>query len=247
MTDHEPRLLDSADAATRALLESALRDRAPANGPARTAAALGLGDLSAAASTAGVFAGTGKWLAIGLFAGSTASLGSFAVQQWAQPATQPNASAPFATQPAAHAPTPAQHADDTAPVAEAPGELVRVAPAQPRPSARAKPAAVPPAPAATSLLDVTSGAMARETAWIDQARSALRRGDPASARSSLATYAAERRVGVLDREALLLGVELAVAEGDRPRASRLAAEFEAKYPNDAHGRRLRELVGKSAP
>lgn len=265
MTDHQPRLLDSADASTRALLESALRDRAPASGPARTAMALGLGDVgvpeptvSEAAGvlpglavgkattsvlTASVFAGTGKWLAMGLIAGSAASLGSFAIQQRAQPGAVPRATErPMATAPL----TPRQRPAPGTPVVSAESELVAARPPASHSAASASAAATPPSSAAALALD-TTGAMARETAWIDQARAALRRSDTAGARANLATYAAERRVGVLDREALLLSVELAVAEGDRGRALQLAADFAAKYPHDAHLPRVRQLVAKSAP
>jgi hypothetical protein len=267
VTDHELRLLDSADATTRALLESALRDRAPASGPARTAMALGLGEVGApepvledaagilpgvvagkasvSGLSAGMLAGTGKWLAIGLIAGSAASLASFAHQQRARPAATENVSERLLPS-AANVPlTPAQVAKPVTPVPTA-SELVNAGATPARSAARANAAATPAVSASVLPLDTTSGAMARETAWIDQARAALRRADIASARRSLALYAAERRIGVLDREALLLGIELAAAEGDRARALELAADLEARFPKDAHLPRARELVEKSA-
>jgi hypothetical protein len=267
VTDNEPRLLDSANATTRALLESALRDRAPATGPARTAMALGLGEVGAPEPTladaagilpgvvagkasvsglsAGMLAGTGKWLVMGLIAGSAASLASFAHQQRVRPGATENVSERL-LQSAANAPlTPPRGAPPAPPVPSAANELVNEGAPPSHAPGRANATATPAVRAPVLALDTSSGVMARETAWIDQARAALRRGDIASARRNLATYAAERRIGVLDREALLLGVELAVAEGDRGRALRLAADFEAKYPNDVHLPRARELVEKS--
>jgi hypothetical protein len=267
VTDHELRLLDSADATTRALLESALRDRAPATGPARTAMALGLGEVGApkpvladaagimpgvvagkasvSGLSAGMLVGTGKWLVIGLIAGSAASLASFAYQQRARPRATENVSERLLPS-AANAPlTPPRGAASVTPERNAANEPVNAGVARSHATGRASTAATPAVSAPVLTLDTTSGAMARETEWIDQACAALRRGDIRSARRSLATYAAERRIGVLDREALLLGIELAVAEGDRGRALELAADLEARYPSDVHLPRARELVEKS--
>jgi hypothetical protein len=91
------------------------------------------------------------------------------------------------------------------------------------------------------------GALARETAWIDQARRALFAGNNGEAARALAAYESSKRVGVLDREGLLLQVELAVAEGNGERARALAERYRTTYPGDAHLPRLQALLSRATP
>jgi hypothetical protein len=98
-----------------------------------------------------------------------------------------------------------------------------------------------------ALAEPTSdGALARETALVDQARSALSARDLASAEHALRAYRASRRVGVLDREALILEVELSLAQGQLTRARALAARFRQAYPGDAHLPRLNASLDEHA-
>jgi outer membrane protein assembly factor BamD (BamD/ComL family) len=102
-----------------------------------------------------------------------------------------------------------------------------------------------PSSAAPSAAGADSdGALAREASWIDQARHALARHDASEAARALAIYDASRRVGVLDREALLLRVELSVIQGDVERARSLAERYRATYPGDAHLPRLQALLAR---
>jgi Tfp pilus assembly protein PilF len=70
--------------------------------------------------------------------------------------------------------------------------------------------------------------------------------DRARAAALLDNYDATKVLGVLDREALLLRVELSLARGDRPGAQALAEQFERSYPTDAHIPRLRALLAGAA-
>jgi hypothetical protein len=88
------------------------------------------------------------------------------------------------------------------------------------------------------------GALAYETRLVDGARAALASGDPARAATLLDRYDATRQIGVLDREALVLRIELLHAQGDGEGARALAARFAERYPGDAHTPRLRTLLNR---
>jgi hypothetical protein len=112
-------------------------------------------------------------------------------------------------------------------------------------------AAVPPSAARAAPASAVraaagaDGALARETAWIDQARRALSAGKTHEAARALAAYDSSKRIGVLDREGLLLQVELAVANGNAERARALAERYSATYPGDAHLPRLQALLSRT--
>lgn len=103
------------------------------------------------------------------------------------------------------------------------------------------------APAAPATVEATptprigerDSALAEETRLIDSARRALTANELGRAATLLGRYDATKVLGVLDREALVLRVELAGAQGDWPRARELAARYEQTYPGDAHILRLR--------
>lgn len=100
-----------------------------------------------------------------------------------------------------------------------------------------------PTPASSLSAPDASGALAHETALIDAARAALARGDLPRVARELDQYDTSRRVGVLDREALLLRIEVALGHGDMGRARTLAERFVALYPGDPHWVRLRGRLG----
>jgi hypothetical protein len=140
----------------------------------------------------------------------------------------------------------AERAERTEPEAsplEALAETIKTAPrsAGVSPALRAAPVSAVPATLAAD------GALARETAWIDQARRALFAGNTGEAARALAAYDSSKRIGVLDREGLLLQVELAVAEGNGERARALAERYRTTYPGDAHLPRLQALLSRAAP
>jgi hypothetical protein len=110
---------------------------------------------------------------------------------------------------------------------------------------RAAPVASGPASVEGQSASAESGALARETELIDQARKALGENDPARAAALLDKYNASTRIGVLDREALLLRIEAAVQRGAFEHARTLANRFRNTYPRDAHLARLDALLERT--
>lgn len=103
------------------------------------------------------------------------------------------------------------------------------------------------APVAEGKAPLGGGALARETELIDRARRALAANDTPGASALLDEYAALAGVGVLEREALLLRIELAVRRGAFAKARDLAARFRNQYPRDAHLSRLDALLERTGP
>jgi hypothetical protein len=87
-----------------------------------------------------------------------------------------------------------------------------------------------------------SDSVGAEAARVDAARRALAAGDLGRALSELDAYQRIRTVGVLDREALLLRIQVLVQRGERERAVGLARNYLAAHPRDAHATRLWALV-----
>lgn len=85
--------------------------------------------------------------------------------------------------------------------------------------------------------------LALEIGQIDEARALLNAGQPARALATLAQYERMGPSAVLRREAMILRVEALLARGDRNGARSLAAEYLARYPNDVHGARMKEIGG----
>jgi hypothetical protein len=86
------------------------------------------------------------------------------------------------------------------------------------------------------------GQLAREALLIDRARLELANGNLSTSSRLLEDYDAIRRLGVLDREARFLAVEIAARQGDRAQASALAQQFEHQFPGDSYLPRLRRLL-----
>ena len=205
----------------------------------------------------------GKWLLLGMCAG-----GASTAVYWSQTPSAPERqrSAAQVTARAVRAPIRASGAaspsrvtlaEQTEPAASATAEPIPSAGGQARtssasPAGRAAERDVPPRSAAQEQ-SVTAepadtridGALERETRLIDGARQALAARDSSRASALLDSYDATKEIGVLDREALLLRVELLLARGDQPGARALAERFTQRYPTDAHRVRLRALL--SAP
>jgi hypothetical protein len=244
----------------------AVASAAPLNAALDAAARASAPGAPSTASTALPVAGkalpsalsVGKWLVLGMVAGSVSSAGYW-VSQGPTPRTPPERSGEVPAQkkydapralraapPPQASPEPAQLAPRAVAATEA-----AVPPARSSSSTQAPPAAelAPPAPLpaerpqpADARLD---GALERETRLVDEARQAIAARDASRAATLLDQYDATRALGVLDREALLLRVELSLARGDQQGARALAARFAQRYPTDAHLVRLRALL--SAP
>jgi hypothetical protein len=263
----------SSNPATRRLLEAGLDDAAPADTAAVVLAGLGLGMASstAAAATAGSAALAAKsaateaslltavkWLFIGVCAGSVTSGGAWLATNVV---THPSASStPGRDVSRRDAVSPPRlSAPSEAPVTPEPQASSRreevlpapragrsaVAPAWVKPSrseaAQTTAAEAPPTLAAGS--EERDSALLRETSLVDGARRALRSRDLVGAQSLLDSYDQAQVIGVLAREALLLRVELSLAQGNLEAARVLATRFEQSYPRDAHIVRLRALLG----
>lgn len=102
-----------------------------------------------------------------------------------------------------------------------------------------------PGGAATVGQGHQKGALAREVAQIDAARRALVSSDPEAALSELAAYEQSRRLGVLDREALLLRIDALLQQQKFSEARGLAYQYLERFSGDAHAPRLRELLRSS--
>jgi hypothetical protein len=235
--------------------------------PAASAAA----SLSTGGVVAGKLASTGvvaiaaKWFAVGVVVTGAISVGQRTLSSRQRPdQREVNASAApsaltaqvrrqsserqFAAEPAASAER-AERTERTERTEREP-PTVEAAPESIKPDRRS--AVVSPSlrGAPVSAVPATvgaDGALARETAWIDQARRALFAGNTGEAARALAAYDSSKRVGVLDREGLLLQVELAVAEGNGERARALAERYRTTYPGDAHLPRLQALLSRATP
>lgn len=102
---------------------------------------------------------------------------------------------------------------------------------------------VSPAPAPTTE---ASSRLALEIRQVDQARALLKAGQPDAALSALQTYERMSPSAVLRREALILRVEAQLARGDAQSARSLAAGYVARYPNDVHVGRMKEIAGEGS-
>lgn len=91
-----------------------------------------------------------------------------------------------------------------------------------------------------------AGALAHETAQIDAARRALEAGDLVGARAALDAYERERRIGLLNREALVLRIELVSRQGKTLEARALTQRLAESYPGDPHVARLLSRFSGSA-
>jgi hypothetical protein len=263
VTDLE-RLLDSSPSpAARRLLRVGLRDAPPPGSLVRTAAALGLGasalvvaapaaasaSVSAGAVAGGVAAAStkasvatglslaalSKWLVVGAVSGVLVSGTVAAVRRASAPVparTLAPAAAVVHQAPAGQrlAPTPTRE-----PSVEAVGEPVASASSLPTPLL-----AAPPVPGASGI--APGGTLGAEAARVDAARRALARGDLDQALVELDAYQRTRSLGVLDREALILRIQVLVAQGQAERALVLARSYLRSRPADAYSERLEGLI-----
>jgi hypothetical protein len=268
----EPKRLSSRNDLGGALLGSAIGD-APAPGArARTAAALGLGlgaGLAAGGAAAVVSGGAAKVAGASLAPkaiGAGTGLGAKAAGAlWLKLFAAGVVAVAVAGGVAAVAMKPAKdHADTTtlergretaATVAALPptAPILTTPPEVPAPVVRPEPAAAAaPAPAPTTPTKVLAsaapieGSLARELRSLDEARSALGRGDATGTLAELDRHDRAFPGGALRTEAKMLRAEALLARGDRAAARKLAAELLARDPSGLHARRLR-TIADSAP
>lgn len=124
------------------------------------------------------------------------------------------------------------------PIAELPAPVVVPEPRAPAPAPLAR-APSPTRPIAARA-NADDGALARESALIGSARSAVGSGDRDAARAALDRHAQEFPHGMLARERWVLDIELACAAHDQAAARRKAAAFYAAYPAAKDAKALHE-------
>jgi hypothetical protein len=231
MTDPQ-RLVDQGiDDFERSLLCSARLDVGPDDTRARCAAALaGATLLGAKAGAASSLPLVAKWIGIGavvgLGAAGTVKVGKLAL-------SQPRAPEPASVSASA--------------IAERPQPVALASVTVPPPEPRAPPSVDRTPPAAAATFGQADDALDREVGLLDTARNALARGDTASALRALDRRDRECPRGALGPEALVIRVQVQLAQGNRAAAEAAAHRFLAKNPDSAQARTLRTLLGLPSP
>lgn len=221
-------------------------------------AGVGLGAKAAAAPLSVL--SIAKWLAIGACAGTLGSAGAeLATGSWSNAATSapsPSERGSLADtvaarepgiEPARDVPRPETLAHDAKPEQHAPATGRKLGAPAAGGAGKREGQLAPPTDEMISAVPSArrESALDNETRLVDGARQALGQHDLRRALSLLDGYDQTKSVGVLDREALLLRVELAILQGNPERARALAARFERSYPGDAHIVRLRALLTRA--
>lgn len=137
------------------------------------------------------------------------------------------------------APTVAPNEAPTAPaVAAASGQAVPPPITAPSPAVAAPPSATPSGSGA-----LTDRGLAAERARLEEARAALRRGEPNAAISSLASHAREFPAGRLAEERESVWVVALARAGRRDEAVRRADAFRARWPSSIYGASVDAALG----
>ncbi len=233
MTDPQRLVDQGADDFELSLLRSARLDVGPEDARVRCAAALGaatlLGAKAGAASAVGLIV---KWIGIGavlgLGAAGAVKVGKLTLSRPTAPAPIPMSAPAIGVRPE--------------PVAQ-PSVTVPPLPTEPR-AARSVDRTPRIASATFAPADDT---LDREVRLLDTARSALARGDTASALGALDRRDREFPGGALGPEALVIRVQVQLALGNRAAAEAAARRLLAKNPDSAQARTLRTLLGPASP
>lgn len=264
MTDLDRLLHGSQSPRTRALLRAGQSEHAPERFAERllleVSAAIATGTLTsfaAASVTAGAKLGTAasgaatsgaagpslalvvaKWMALGVLGGGVLAAGANAAlspnsHQASTPTRATRAAPPVVTPPAQHAALGASSPTNAAATSDAPDSSAPAATHVTLPSA------------ATS--SPPSGQLGREVELIDQVRRALRAHNTSLALNALDRYSLVASTGVLDREARVLRIQSLRDAGDIAGANKLAAQYIADFPDDAHAARLRAPAASVKP
>jgi hypothetical protein len=211
------------------------------------AAAAGKAPLSSVTAVA-----LSKWLVAGVVGGVVASTATYVVHEAATRDREPRAARSAAPRVAERPPTAAPHValnplpEPPVPSGAPPGPSAAFG-AIDSPStsphghaggaSETEPEPGPGAPKA-NLQD----ALGVEAARVDAARRALATGDLDGALTQLDAYERLRSLGVLEREALLLRIQVLVRRGEHVSAVALARRYLTTHPNDAHAARLQALI-----
>ena len=122
------------------------------------------------------------------------------------------------------------------------GAELAMAPASASPTATAELPSRGAASATARSMAPGESVLARELRSLDDARSALSRGDAAAALSALDRHDRAFPAGALREEADVLRVDALVAHGDRAAARRLAEDILRRDPAGPHTRRLQTIA-----
>jgi hypothetical protein len=247
-----------------ALLRSACHDQPPAGGKARLLATIGVAagatTATATATAAGATAGTatagatttlvlaGKVVVLGLAVAAVAAGAVEVARPKAPPASKPAVAMAAPTVSSAVAihevdlarPTPAPELPSApTPVSAAPAPID----APPRPARESSPAPVTTTAPAGAPSD---NPLASELSFIDVARGALARGEPADALTALNAYDLRFfQRPRLAEEAAVLRIEALVDLGRTDEARRVADRFLRADPASPYAKRVRSLVHES--
>jgi hypothetical protein len=238
------------------LWKSAANDRPPAGAIGKTLRAVGVGGALATVTGTATTAAAGtssaaklgalgllKWSGIVMLGGAAVVGGRVAYVHFGSTRPAPSAlQAPNANPAPAAVPVPAVRPMQE-PAAASPddGKLDFA------PEPRAKSVASQ-APARASSERASQPDIGREIRSIDEARSALRRGDSAEALKAIDRYGAEHgKKGSLGMEATVLRIEALLRGGDRAQGVRLANSFLAKHPKSPYAPRIRALLQNERP
>jgi hypothetical protein len=238
MSEPRPTLGEALTEEEELLLRSALLDVPPASGKRRALAAVGVaaaittaagtGGATAAATRVGVLV---KWIAVGAIGGAAA----YAVEV-AHPGTirdadrrPPSAAGLTATGAPASAPAAPRHEGSNPATAGSP-PMDPSPPSPPRAVARAP----EPPPARATL--------AAEVSALDDARRALASGDADGALRDLDAYDRSFARQRLRPEAIVLRIEVLLAQGHWRRARDLEHELTTTDPGSAYAKHVRSLL-----
>lgn len=264
MTDLDRLLHGSQSPRTRALLRAGRSEHAPERFAERlllevsAAAAAGAvtsfaatsvtagAKLGAAASGAATSAAAApsltlvvaQWVALGVLGGGILATGANAALSPESPQASTPTRATLAAPPVVMPPAP--HVALGAP---SPTNTVAKRDA---PDSSAPAAMHTTVPSATTSSPPT-GQLGREVELIDQVRRALRAHNTSLALNALDRYSLVASTGVLDREARVLRIQALRDAGDVAGASKLAAQYIADFPHDAHAARLRAQAASVKP
>lgn len=234
----DPRRLidDGADDFERALLAAGRRDALPASNRTRILVALGLTALmpgTAVAATAkgamkgtlfGLAAGTGAKVAVGGALGAILVWSSVSLlREEAKPVVE--ARPVIVHQAPVREPAPAEPPAEVSPAEEEPD----LAPVKAAPAGRGQ--------------SGTANDLGRELASLDEARAALRGGEPERSLRLLDEHARKFPRQSLRLEATVLRIEALSSSGRSEAARRAGNDFLAKHPNGPYAQRVRSLIG----
>jgi len=248
MKEPRPLLMETDSDELKALLRSAELDEPPDGAKRRVLGRVGVGvgvtaavmtaTTGSAATSTGVLSAAklaplavGKWIAIA----AVVSVGTVAAVHRVKPAMlarftehPPSTNAATSEAPAARE----GRSVEPVPIAETTPEPASESPATPLPPARN------PRASSSGKSDIDG-----EIAAVEQARSALNRGNSSAALAAIDRYSQRYPRGMLAPEAMVIRIEALQMAGDKERAKSLGDAFLRVHPKSPHAQRVRSLIG----